>query len=499
MNKQIKYGALMSYAALFLNIVIGLVYTPWMISSIGRDNFGLYTLAMSVICLFVFDFGLSSAVTRYIAKYLAENRQDKANDCLGVVYRLYIILDIIFFFLLIGIYFSIPQLYKELTPDEVEKFKVIYIMASFYSVFSFPFIPVQGILRAHEKFIQISICDFLHKLLIVIPMTFCLLLGYGLYALVLVNILSGIITLLAKTWVIYHYTQQRIHLNYQNVKELKAIVSFSGWVTVMVVAQRLVLTLAPSILGMFSGSASIAILGVAMTIEGYTFTLANALNGMFLPKVSRVVTKNPQELLPLMIRVGRIQIMIVGFIVLGFICMGKDFILLWLGKEFSDSYLCALLLVLPSLFSTPQEVPNSAIMAMNKIKLQAIVYIFTSIFNIICILLLVKYYAALAVCVAVCVTYFLRTGIMDYIFWKKMQLNIPMFFRDAFGRMSLPLVLIILAGFFINYIFILKITWLSFLTKGILFALTYSIIMWAGGMDKEEKEMMLSPLKRIFV
>ena len=35
-----------------------LLYTPWMIHSIGRENFGLYTLAMSVISLFVFDFGL---------------------------------------------------------------------------------------------------------------------------------------------------------------------------------------------------------------------------------------------------------------------------------------------------------------------------------------------------------------------------------------------------------------------------------------------------------
>mgnify|MGYP001540049099 CR=1 FL=1 len=72
---QIKTGAIISYVALFLNIVIGLLYTPWMINTIGKADYGLYTLAMSVISLFVFDFGLGSAITRFVSKYLAENRQ----------------------------------------------------------------------------------------------------------------------------------------------------------------------------------------------------------------------------------------------------------------------------------------------------------------------------------------------------------------------------------------------------------------------------------------
>lgn len=133
----------MSYLAIGVNILAGLLYTPWMIHSIGRENFGLYTLAMSVISLFVFDFGLSSAVTRFIAKYLAEGRQDRADNCMGLVYRLYIIIDIVMMLVLFGVYFFIPQLYKELTLDEIESFKIVYVIAAIYSVISFPFYPHQ--------------------------------------------------------------------------------------------------------------------------------------------------------------------------------------------------------------------------------------------------------------------------------------------------------------------------------------------------------------------
>ena len=181
-SRQIKLGAILSYLSIAINIVAGLLYTPWMINSIGRENYGLYTLAMSVIGLFLFDFGLSAAVTRFIAKYLSEGKQEKANQCLGLVYRLYIGLDVLLFLVLLGVFFFIPQIYKELTPDEIGKFKVVYVIAACYSVISFPFIPANGVLTAYEKFVQLKLCDVAHKLIMVGTMSICLLLGYGLHS-----------------------------------------------------------------------------------------------------------------------------------------------------------------------------------------------------------------------------------------------------------------------------------------------------------------------------
>lgn len=77
---QLKAGSILSYVGLALNMLAGLLYTPWMINSIGKEDYGLYTLALSVISIFVFDFGIGQAVTRFVAKYLAEDNQEKANN-----------------------------------------------------------------------------------------------------------------------------------------------------------------------------------------------------------------------------------------------------------------------------------------------------------------------------------------------------------------------------------------------------------------------------------
>ena len=83
--KQIRIGALISYFSIIFNILAGFIYTPWMISQIGKSDYGLYTLAHSLISLFLVDFGLGQAVSRYISKYHAEGDEEKVNSFLGCV------------------------------------------------------------------------------------------------------------------------------------------------------------------------------------------------------------------------------------------------------------------------------------------------------------------------------------------------------------------------------------------------------------------------------
>ena len=494
-SQQLKLGALMSYVAIGINILTGLLYTPWMIHSIGREAFGLYTLAMSVISLFVFDFGLSSAVTRFIAKYLAEGSQNKADNCLGLVYRLYIIIDILMVVILFGLFPFIPQIYRELTPNEVADFKIVYVIAAIYSVFSFPFIPVNGVLTAHEKFIQLKLCDIAHKLIIVLTMSFCLFLGGGLYSLVIVNAVAGVVMIFMKLYCIKKYTFQGFNLKYFDKNEFKEIVDFSGWVTIMSIAQRFIFNIAPSILGALSGSTSIAILGIATTLEGYTYTFANAINGMLLPKVSRIVSNENGDVLPLMVKIGRIQIYITSLIVFGVICLGEQFINLWVGDDFTESYLCALFVIIPCLFQLPQEIGSQTIFAKNKVKKLAMVYVLMAFVNIMLAVALVPHYNALGICISIFVAYMVRIVGMDCIFYKDLHINVFLFFKKTFIKLSIPMILCLFLGLEINSLINIG-SWLGFILKGMCFVASYTLVIFLFAMNEYEKFVVLSPIKK---
>lgn len=73
-----------------------------------------------------------------------------------------------------------------------------------------------------------------------------------------------------------------------------------------------------------------------------------AISGVLLPRATTMVTNNSSdELSELFIKTDRIQYMILSFILVGFILVGKDFIKLWEGDGYSDAYIIAIIVMLP--------------------------------------------------------------------------------------------------------------------------------------------------------
>lgn len=493
-NSQIKLSIVIAYFSIFVNIITGLLYTPWMISSLGRENFGLYTLASSVIAFFMFDFGLSSAITRFMSKYIAEGQEEKANNCLGLVYRLYFVIDIFFFVVLLSVFLFIPDIYQKLTPDEIEKFRVVYVIAAIYSVIAFPFIPLNGILSANEKFVPLQIAELSQKIIMVSLMSICLFLGMGLYALVLVNAFAGLITILLKICAIRRYTESVANLKYRNRVELRELLSFSGWSTVISLSQRFVLTIAPTFLGILSGSAAIAIFGISMTIEGYAYTFSSVIGSPFLPKVTKITIGNPEGLMPLMIKVGRIQYVAVAAIFIGYVCLGYQFILLWVGESFKSSYLCATILILPSFFSTPETIADQAIFAKNLVKYQAYSYIITSVLNLLLMYIFVKNWGALGAAVSICISYLIRWLCLNIIYYRKLNIDIAFFYKETLLKLSPAFVGIVAFSYAFNQV-LLGHSWMLFIVKVSLFAIVYASLIYCV-MNSYEREMVLKPLRR---
>lgn len=50
-----------------------------------------------------------------------------------------------------------------------------------------------------------------------------------------------------------------------------------------------------------TGSVGVAVFGLATTVEGYVYTFSTAINGMFMPRISRIISdgKREEELMPL--------------------------------------------------------------------------------------------------------------------------------------------------------------------------------------------------------
>ena len=163
-NKQIFFGAILSYSAIVINLLLTLLYTPWMVRTIGQSNYALYTLSSSLISIFIMDFGIGSSVSRFVSKYRSEGKEEMIPPFLGVVYKLFFYIAIILSIVLIIFFFFLDNIYIGLSISELVTFKKLYILVSAYSIFSLVFIPLDGILNAYEKFVAIKLIGMFQKL-----------------------------------------------------------------------------------------------------------------------------------------------------------------------------------------------------------------------------------------------------------------------------------------------------------------------------------------------
>ena len=76
------------------------------------------------------------------------------------------------------------------------------------------------------------------------------------------------------------------------------------------------------------GTVAVAVFAVAIQLQGMYMMFSTAIVGVFLPRVTAMVTKNndKKELSDLFIRTGRVQYVVMAFILSGFIVFGKYFI-----------------------------------------------------------------------------------------------------------------------------------------------------------------------------
>ena len=273
--------------------------------------------------------------------------------------------------------------------------------------------------------------NVLNRLLSVGLMSISLLFDFGLYGIVASNVISGTIVIIYKLIVL---KINGIKVDFRNSShDYKGIFKFSLWTTLSTIAGRLIFNIMPTVLGIFSNSHAIAVFGVVITLEGYSYTFSAAINGMFMPKISSIYAKNKSpndEILELAIKVGKFQFGLCSLITVGLILVGKDFLTIWMGENYLDAYICSILVIIPSVLFNPLQIANTAMVVENKVHLQALVHVTTGVLNVALSFILVPMFGLIGACYSICISYFFRVAILLVVLRNKMEFNVLKFSKE---------------------------------------------------------------------
>lgn len=495
-KSPIAKGAIISYISIFLNIVISLVYTPWMINKVGVSDYGLYSLVVAFLSYFMLDFGLSGTITRFISKYRAEKNEEKVSNMLGITAKVYLFFDTVIFLILFVLYFFLSDIFGGLTLEEIERLKVMYCIAGIFSLLSFLFKPVSGAMMAYEFFVENKLLDLVVRVGTVVLIVIALLFDGNVYHIVFITGAVGFGTAVVRYLVFSKKSRVKINWRYFEKGELIALFSYSVWILVIQLAQMFRLSLVPTILGILSDTTEISVFSVGKNLEGMVFTIAAALNGLFLPVVSRMVHSGDRKgIMELMIRVGRIQLYIIFLIFAGFFVFGEHFINLWVGETFQTSYYVFLFLVFVNVISLTLQIAMDVVYAENMVKPAAIRVLVSSLIGLVLSVLAAPKFGAIGCAAATGIALVLTQILYIQFYHKKMGLDMKQFFCRCHLKILPLLTVYTVAAFFIQRFLPIN-GWGGLLVTMGIYSMGYFLIAWLFIANKYEKDLVLGFIKR---
>lgn len=497
---QRKAGVILTYLAQTIHILSGLLYTPIMLRLLGQSEYGLYQLVASVVSyLSVLSLGFSSSYMRFYSRIKKNGSQDDVAQFNGMFMTIFLVISVICLMCGGVMLANIKAIFGNgLTEVEYSKARILLALMVFNLALTFPGSVYDSFMVSHEQFLfqrLLKVLQYLFNPFITLPL---LLMGYGSVAMVLVS--SGFTIAQLISSMIYCNKVLHIQMQFKRFQLglLKEMWVFTIFIFINMIVDQINWSVDKFLLGRFCGTVSVAIYGIGAQLNGMYRQVSTAVSNVFVPQVNRIVVESDdkQVLTELFTKVGRFQFILLAGIVIGFIFLGRDFILLWAGSGYELSYGITLLLIIPVTMPLIQNLGIEIQRAKNMHQIRSIVYLGIAISNVILSIVLIQVMGELGAawgtalsllagnCVFMNIYYHKKIGIDVLYFWKEIAKFIP------------ALIFPILTGAVLGYMIDLS-NFYGFFMAGVIYLTVYIICMWKFGLNQKERQTLAGPLLRI--
>ena len=121
-RKEVKYGAILSYILVIANTVYGFIVSPYMLSTLGNSEFGVYkSIGSMATSIMVLDVGIGATVQRYVAKFRAEGNSQLVGNYAGMGLMVSGGINVLVLLVCGGLYLSLDKLYgASFSPSELK-------------------------------------------------------------------------------------------------------------------------------------------------------------------------------------------------------------------------------------------------------------------------------------------------------------------------------------------------------------------------------------------
>lgn len=498
---QLKAGVVLNYFVIVLNTFVALLYTPYMLRMLGQSEYGLYSLVASVISyLTVLDLGFGNAIVRYTAKYRAEGKTTDQYRMFGMFFVLYTAIGFVALLGGVCLYLNVDNMFGEtMTITELNHARVMMIILVVNLAVSFPMGIFGSIITAYERFVFPKVVNVIRIVLNTGIMIALLSIGYKAIAMVVVQTIFNITTLIIN----YIYCKKRLQIKllYGDFQWgfLKEVSIYSFWIFLNAIMDRVYWSTGQFVLGAIAGTVAVSVFAVAIHLQSLYLQFSTAISSVFLPKVTAMVAKKEdrKRISDLFIRTGRIQNIVMSLLLFGFIVFGRPFIKLWAGDNYEDAYLMTLAFFLSLYIPLIQNLGITILQARNQMKFRSVAYIIIAIGALIAEIIFAKIWGGMGCAMAVAGALLLGQGlVMNIYYHTKQGIDIPLFWKEISKMNIVPILITCLFLYITNAWWEIE-TIPSVAICALLYIGLYSILYYRYSLNDSERELIIQPIRKV--
>lgn len=499
-RSQLKIGALLSYVVLALQNLVGLLYTPFMLRMMGKSEYGLYSIAASIVAyLTILDLGFGNAIIRYTAKYRAEGKVEEQYKMFGMFFLIYCGIGLITLLAGGALYANAENIFDaSMTANELARTRIILALMVFNLAITFPFSLFGSIITAYEQFVFQKVIAIARIILNTATMIVLLNLGYRAIAMVVVTTLFNMITLGLNFWYCKHYLKIKLVFARFQWGFLKEVSIYSFWIFLNAIMDRIYWSTGQFVLGAYAGTAVVAVFAIAIQLETMYMSFSTAISGVFLPKVTSMAVRDSdgKAISDLFIKTGRVQYCVMILVLTGFFLFGRQFIHLWAGEGYDDAYIIAMFFFVPLTVPLIQNMGITILQARNQMKFRSLLYLGISLVSFGAQIPLAKYYGGIGCACAIAGALVLgQILVMNVYYQVKQKINIVGFWFEILKMSFVPALLTVATYYILQHYTLDSVVKLI---AGILIYLAvYLPLFFAISMNAYERDLILNPIKKI--
>ena len=297
-NRKIAKNSLILYIRMIITTVIGLYSSRIILSELGAEGFGLYTVVGGIVVMLnILNSSMITTSNRYIAIEIGKVEGKETNKIFNTLIIIHLSFSIVLFILIetAGVWYV--KNYLNVKTSEISDALFVLHLSTITAIISTIIIPFQGLITANEKFNIRATAEILQSILNLGAVLLLIfnennkLRTYAIYVLI-IQVIIGIYYVVYARIRYYDIVKWKIN---RRIHEYKEISRFFGWQMIYVLGTVGVNQGGSLIMNLFFGTVINAAYGIASRVNDFVFTFVKNINQAAVPQIMKSYSGGDKE------------------------------------------------------------------------------------------------------------------------------------------------------------------------------------------------------------